>query len=187
MKTLPKKKTPAKKIRYAKSIPVKYKADVLVVGGGPAGVAVVIVREDMVARARAKKLPTMVSYGTHVDKGSMHNTPPCFAIYLSLLALRELKEKGGLPYIEKLNKRKANALYSMIDRSGGFYRPFARKDSRSRMNVTFRLPTAELEEKCAAEDARLDLQRDADEGGQGPDRVPRGVHEGQQLIVHAEA
>ena len=118
---------------------------------GPAGVAVVIVREDMVARARAKKLPTMVSYGTHVDKGSMHNTPPCFAIYLSLLALRELKEKGGLPYIEKRNKRKANALYSMIDRSGGFYRPFARKDSRSRMNVTFRLPTAELEEKCAAE------------------------------------
>ena len=118
---------------------------------GPAGVTVVIIREDLVQRARQKKLPTMVSYGTHVDKGSMHNTPPCFAIYLSLLALRDLKEKGGLPYIEKLNKRKSHALYAAIDTSKGFYRGFARKDSRSRMNVTFRLPSEELEEKCASE------------------------------------
>lgn len=119
---------------------------------GPAGVTVVIVREDMVARARAKKLPTMVSYGTHVDKGSMHNTPPCFAIYLSLLALRDLKEKGGLPYIEKLNRRKANLLYKALDNSGGFYRPMVtRKEDRSRMNVTFRLPNEALDEKCVAE------------------------------------
>jgi phosphoserine aminotransferase len=118
---------------------------------GPAGLTVVIVREDMVQRARAKSLPTMVSYATHVDKGSMHNTPPCFAIYLSLLALRELKEKGGLPYIEKLNKKKARVLYSLIDSSNGYYRGVARKDSRSRMNVTFRLPSEQLEETCVAE------------------------------------
>jgi phosphoserine aminotransferase len=118
---------------------------------GPAGVTVVIIREDMVQWARARKLPTMVSYGTHVDKGSMHNTPPCFAIYLSLLALRDLKEKGGLPYIEKLNRKKAKALYAAIDGSNGFYRGLARPDSRSRMNVTFRLPTEALDEKCVAE------------------------------------
>jgi len=118
---------------------------------GPAGVTLVIIREDMVARARTKKLPTMVSYGTHVDKGSMHNTPPCFAIYLSLLALRDLKEKGGIPYVEKLNKRKAKILYNLFDGSNGFYRGVARPDSRSRMNITFRLPSEELEEKCVAE------------------------------------
>jgi phosphoserine aminotransferase len=118
---------------------------------GPAGVTVVIVREEMVARARAKKLPTMVSYATHVDKGSMHNTPPCFAIYLSLLALRDLKANGGLPHIEKLNKRKAKTLYAAIEGSNGFYHPLARRDSQSRMNVTFRLPNEQLDEKCVAE------------------------------------
>lgn len=118
---------------------------------GPAGVTVVIVREEMVARARAKKLPTMVSYGTHVDKGSMHNTPPCFAIYLSLLALRDLKAHGGLPYIEKLNKKKAKILYTALEKSNGFYRGVAEKGSQSRMNVTFRLPSEALEEKCVAE------------------------------------
>lgn len=118
---------------------------------GPAGVTVVIVREDMVARARAKKLPTMVSYATHVDKGSMHNTPPCFAIYLSLLALRDLKANGGLSHIEKLNRKKAKALYAAIDGSNGFYHGLAEKDSRSRMNVTFRLPSEQLDEKCVAE------------------------------------
>jgi phosphoserine aminotransferase len=118
---------------------------------GPAGVTVVIVREDMVERSRAKDLPTMVSYVTHLEKGSMYNTPPCFAIYLAMLALRWLKEKGGLNYIEKLNRRKARILYKLIDGSNGFYRGAARKDSRSRMNITFRLPTEDLEEKCVAE------------------------------------
>ncbi len=118
---------------------------------GPAGVTLVIIREDIVERARAKKLPTMVSYATQVDKGSMHNTPPCFAIYLSMLALRYLKEKGGISYIEKHNKRKAKILYRLIDASFGFYRGIARLDSRSRMNVTFHLPSEELEAKCVAE------------------------------------
>lgn len=118
---------------------------------GPAGVTLVIVREDMLERARAKDLPTMVSYVTQVEKGSMFNTPPCFPIYLSMLALRLLKEKGGLSYIEKANKRKANLLYRLIDASFGFYSGVARRDSRSRMNVTFRLPSEELEAKCVAE------------------------------------
>lgn len=118
---------------------------------GPAGVTVVIVRNDLVERARTKKLPTMVSYATHVDKGSMYNTPPCFAVYLSMLALRDLKKKGGIGYVEKMNKRKAKLLYKLIDESNGFYRGVVRPDSRSRMNVTFRLPTEQLEEKCVAE------------------------------------
>lgn len=118
---------------------------------GPAGVTLVIVREDMVERARAKDLPTMVSYGTQVEKGSMFNTPPCFPIYLSMLSLRWLKEKGGVPYMEKANKRKAKLLYRTIDASFGFYRGVARMDSRSRMNVTFRLPSEELEAKCVSE------------------------------------
>jgi phosphoserine aminotransferase len=118
---------------------------------GPAGVTVVIVRSDLVERTRTKRLPTMVSYATHVDKGSMHNTPSCFAIYLSMLALRDLKKKGGLGYVEKMNKRKAKILYKLIDDSNGFYMGVVRPDSRSRMNVTFRLPSEQLEEKCVAE------------------------------------
>lgn len=118
---------------------------------GPAGVTLVIIRDDLVERARAKKLPAMVSYATHVDKGSMYNTPPCFAIYLSMLSLRELKAQGGLARVEKKNKRKARILYRLFDESGGYYRGVAKKNSRSRMNVTFRLPTEELEEKCVAE------------------------------------
>ena len=118
---------------------------------GPAGVTVVIIRDDLVERARAKRLPTMASYATHVDKGSMFNTPPCFAIYLSMLSLRDLKARGGVAAAEKRNRRKARLLYRTIDGSGGFYRGVARKDSRSRMNVTFRLPAEELEERCVAE------------------------------------
>jgi phosphoserine aminotransferase len=93
----------------------------------------------------------MLSYATHVENGSMYNTPPCFAIYLSMLSLRHLKEKGGLPYIEKLNKKKANVLYKVFEESNGFYRGVAEKKSRSRMNITFRLPTEDLEAKCVAE------------------------------------
>lgn len=118
---------------------------------GPAGVTLVIIRDDMVERARAKNLPTMVSYATQVEKGSMFNTPPCFPIYLSMHSLRWLKEKGGIPSIEKANKRKSKLLYRTIDASFGFYRGVARMDSQSRMNVTFRLPSEALEAKCVAE------------------------------------
>lgn len=110
---------------------------------GPSGVTVVIIREDLLARS-ADTLPTMLNYRVHAENGSRYNTPPAFGIYILGLVLKWLKGVGGLAAIEQVNIRKADALYAELDRSG-FWRPHARKDSRSRMNVTFRLPTEELE------------------------------------------
>ena len=110
---------------------------------GPAGVAVVIIREDMLARSPAS-LPSMLSYAVHAENGSMYNTPPVFAIYVLGLVMRWLLEQGGLEAIAMLNERKAARLYAEIDRTG-FYRGTAQKESRSLMNVTFRLPSEDLE------------------------------------------
>jgi phosphoserine aminotransferase len=115
----------------------------------PAGVTLVIVRDDMVKRAPGS-LPTMLQYGVHVENGSMYNTPPVFAIYIMRLVLAWLLRQGGLEAIDRHNARKAEKLYAEIDRTG-FYRGHARKDSRSRMNVTFRLPSEELEKTFAKE------------------------------------
>jgi phosphoserine aminotransferase len=112
---------------------------------GPSGVTLVIIREDLVARGPAS-LPTMLQYGVHVENKSMYNTPPVFGVYIMRLVLQWLLKEGGLAAIEKRNIRKADKLYAEIDRTG-FYRGHAHKDSRSRMNVTFRLPTEELEKK----------------------------------------
>jgi phosphoserine aminotransferase len=112
---------------------------------GPSGVTLVIIREDLVARGPAS-LPTMLQYGVHVENKSMYNTPPVFGVYIMRLVLQWLLKEGGLAAIEKRNIRKAEKLYAEIDRTG-FYRGHAHKDSRSRMNVTFRLPTEELEKK----------------------------------------
>jgi phosphoserine aminotransferase len=111
----------------------------------PAGVTVVVIREDMVKRTPAS-LPTMLQYGVHSDNKSMYNTPPVFAIYIMRLVLAWLLKQGGLQAVEKRNARKADKLYGEIDRTG-FYRGHAKSDSRSRMNVTFRLPSEELEKK----------------------------------------
>ena len=113
----------------------------------PAGVTLVIVRDDMLKRTPST-LPTMLQYGVHVENKSMYNTPPVFAIYVMRLVLAWLLKRGGLEAIERKNIRKADKLYAEIDRTE-FYRGHARKDSRSRMNVTFRLPTEELEKKFA--------------------------------------
>lgn len=110
---------------------------------GPAGVTVVIVREDLLDRAPAS-LPTMFRYKTHADKKSMFNTPPCFAIYAVGQVLKWLRDLGGLAAIERINREKAGLLYDEID-GNSFYRGHARPDSRSLMNVTFNLPTPELE------------------------------------------
>jgi phosphoserine aminotransferase len=115
----------------------------------PAGVTLVIVRDDMLARTPST-LPTMLQYGVHVENKSMYNTPPVFAIYIMRLVLAWLVKQGGLRAIEQQNARKADKLYAEIDRTG-FYRGHAEKDSRSRMNVTFRLPTEELEKRFAKE------------------------------------
>jgi phosphoserine aminotransferase len=112
---------------------------------GPAGVTVVIVREDLLARSAAS-LPVMLSYAVHAENGSMYNTPPVFAIYMLGLVTRWLIDQGGLPAIAEVNERKAGKLYAEIDRTG-FYRGTAQKDSRSLMNVTFRLPSEDLEKQ----------------------------------------
>ena len=109
----------------------------------PAGLTLVIIREDMLKRTPSS-LPTMLQYPVHVENKSLYNTPPVFAIYVMRLVLAWLIKKGGLAAVEKMNQRKADKLYAEIDRTG-FYRAHAQKDSRSRMNVTFRLPTEELE------------------------------------------
>ena len=110
---------------------------------GPSGVTLVIVREDLLARS-SKSLHTMLNYATHAENGSMYNTPPCFGIYLMGLVMKWARAEGGLEAIAARNERKAAALYAEIDRTG-FYRGTAETASRSRMNVTFRLPSEELE------------------------------------------
>jgi phosphoserine aminotransferase len=110
---------------------------------GPSGVTVVIVREDLLARS-ADNLPSMLNYKTQADAGSMYNTPPCFGIYILGLVLKWILASGGVEAIGKVNERKARALYDELDRSP-FWRPHADKDSRSIMNVTFRLPSEDLE------------------------------------------
>ena len=116
----------------------------------PAGVTLVIIREDLLARTPAS-LPTMLQYGVHAENKSMYNTPPVFAIYVMRLVLKWLLKEGGLDGDRTArNARKADKLYAEIDRTG-FYRGHAQKDSRSRMNVTFRLPSEELEKKFAKE------------------------------------
>jgi len=112
---------------------------------GPAGVTVVIIREDLLARSKPS-LPVMLSYAIHAENGSMYNTPPVFAIYMLGLVTRWLIGQGGLGAIAAANERKAGKLYAEIDRTG-FYRGTAQKDSRSLMNVTFRLPDEEREKQ----------------------------------------
>ncbi len=117
---------------------------------GPAGVTLVIVREDLLNRV-PENTPTMQKWKTHAEKDSLFNTAPCWAIYICKLSLEYLKEIGGIPAIEKLNRKKAEILYNTIDKSDGFYKGHAKKDSRSLMNVTFNLKTPELEQKCVSE------------------------------------
>ena len=112
---------------------------------GPAGVCLVIVRKDMLDRV-PDDLPTALKYTTYAASNSLYNTPPCFAIYTVQLVLKWLEETvGGLGQMEALNRQKAQRLYRTIDRSD-FYRGTAEKESRSMMNVTFRLPSEELEQ-----------------------------------------
>ncbi|MEE8400135.1 MAG: 3-phosphoserine/phosphohydroxythreonine transaminase [Desulfobacterales bacterium] len=111
---------------------------------GPSGVCMVIVREDMLARI-PDGLPSMLSYASYVSKNSMFNTPPCFSVYTIQLVLKWLEETmGGIEKMESLNQQKGALLYAAIDTSG-FYQGTAEKDSRSLMNITFRLPTEALE------------------------------------------
>ncbi len=111
---------------------------------GPAGVAVVVVSKELLARTPGG-LPALLDYRLMAEHRSLYNTPPTFAVYVVGLVLRWLLETGGLAEAGKRNQAKAGLLYDAIDASGGFYRGHAQRDSRSRMNVTFRLPSEELE------------------------------------------
>src|SRR5918995_5426897 len=110
---------------------------------GPSGVTLIILRDDLLARS-SPSLPSMLNYKTHADNDSLYNTPPTFGVYVLGLTMKWLRGLGGLDAIARINERKAAALYAEIDRTG-FYRGTAQKDSRSLMNVTFRLPSEELE------------------------------------------
>jgi phosphoserine aminotransferase len=121
----------------------------------PAGVTLVIIRDDLLKRTPAT-LPAMLQYTVHAENKSMYNTPPVFAIYVMRLVLAWLIKQGGLDAIERVNARKADTLYAEIDRTG-FYRGHAQKDSRSRMNVTFRLPSEDLEKKFVKESTAAGL------------------------------
>jgi phosphoserine aminotransferase len=112
---------------------------------GPAGVTVVIIRDDLLQRSQ-KSLPTMLNYAVHAENRSLYNTPPAFAVYALGLVMKWLIAQGGLSKIEQRNRRKADKLYAEIDRTG-FYRGTAQKDSRSLMNVTFRLGSEDLEKE----------------------------------------
>ncbi|MGA9178455.1 MAG: 3-phosphoserine/phosphohydroxythreonine transaminase [Desulfobacterales bacterium] len=113
---------------------------------GPAGVCMVIIRDDMLKRV-PDTVPSMLKYTTYASKNSMFNTPPCFAIYMIQLVMKWLEESvGGLEKMAELNQAKARILYETIDASG-FYQGTAETDSRSLMNVTFRLPDEALEKQ----------------------------------------
>jgi phosphoserine aminotransferase len=116
----------------------------------PAGVTLVLVRDDMLARS-PKNLPTMLDYNTHAKERSLYNTPPVFPIYVMRLVMKWMLAEGGLETIGRRNADKANLLYGAIDGSGGFYRAHARPGSRSNMNVTFRLPSEDLEKRFVSE------------------------------------
>jgi phosphoserine aminotransferase len=116
---------------------------------GPSGVTLVIMREDLLPRVR-DGLATMLDYRTHAKDKSLHNTPNTWGIYIINLVCKWLKEKGGLEAMQRENEDKARLLYDAIDATE-FYRGHADPDSRSMMNVTFRLPSEDLEKKFANE------------------------------------
>ena len=104
---------------------------------GPAGTTLVIVKDEILGET-GRNIPTMLDYNTHISKDSMFNTPPVFAIYVSMLTLQWLKDHGGLDWIEEINKQKAELLYNEIDRNP-LFEGVANNEDRSFMNVTFTL------------------------------------------------
>jgi len=121
---------------------------------GPAGVTVAIVRQDLAERI-PDGLPSVMDYRTYLSNGSLYNTPPVFSIYVLMLVTRWLRDDvGGLEAQHRIDRQKAALLYDVIDASGGFYRGHAHPDSRSLMNVTWRLPDEALEKTFVTEAAR---------------------------------
>lgn len=125
---------------------------------GPAGATIVLIKDEFLKKQVGQNLPTMLDYKIMAAKESMYNTPPAFSIYVIEKVTRWLKEEiGGLDAIYERNRKKAQVLYDAIDASGGFYSGHAHKPHRSLMNVTFRLPSEELEQKFVKEATAADL------------------------------
>ncbi|AUX44016.1 MFS transporter [Sorangium cellulosum] len=120
---------------------------------GPSGVTVVLVRKDLVDRAR-KDIPVIFRYATYAANNSLYNTPPTFAIYLMRNVLAYTLEIGGLEELERRNRKKAELLYATLDAKADFFLAPAEKESRSFMNVVFRLPSEDLEKRFVAEAAK---------------------------------
>lgn len=123
---------------------------------GPAGVTVVIIRKDLL-EGIPKTLPTLLRYDIHAKNDSLYNTPPTFPVYMVNLVLRWIKSRGGLAAMEQFNQEKAALIYDTIDQSNGFYQGHADKDSRSLMNITFRIANNDLEGVFAVEAAKAGL------------------------------
>jgi phosphoserine aminotransferase len=117
---------------------------------GPSGVVVVVAAKDLIERGR-KDIPKIFQLRTHAENKSLYNTPPTFGVYMVRNVLAWLKAQGGLDAIERVNRQKARRLYGVIDANAAFYRCPVEKESRSVMNVVFRLPTEADEERFVAE------------------------------------
>jgi phosphoserine aminotransferase len=117
---------------------------------GPSGVVVVVVSKELVEKGR-KDIPKIFQFRTHAENKSLYNTPPTFGVYMVRNVLAWLKGQGGLAGIEKVNRKKAARLYGVIDGNAQFFRSPVEKESRSVMNVVFRLPSEELEGQFIAE------------------------------------
>ena len=111
---------------------------------GPAGTTLVIVKDEILGKT-GRTIPSMLDYRVHIKKESMNNTPPVFAVYVSMLTLEWLLDLGGIPVIEKMNEEKAALIYAEIDRNP-LFTGFAVKEDRSLMNVTFNLLNSEHQE-----------------------------------------
>jgi len=126
---------------------------------GPSGVTVVIVRRDVldgIPNPGADRLPDIMNFRVHADNRSLYHTPPVFSVYVVHLVLQWISQRGGVGGREQRNRRKADLIYGAIDESGGFYEGLAHKESRSKMNVTFRIAHAEeLEQRFLLEAERI--------------------------------
>jgi phosphoserine aminotransferase len=119
---------------------------------GPSGIVMIIIKKAWMEAKAKQNLSSMLKYKTHVDAGSMYNTPPCLPLFVIGRTLKWIIKEGGLEAIQARNEKKAKLLYDLFDAYPNFYKGnVVNKEDRSLMNVTFNLPTPELEEKFIAE------------------------------------
>ncbi len=117
---------------------------------GPAGLTIVIIKKSMLEKQNGKLL-AFWNYKTHIDKASLYNTPSVYAIYVTGLVFKWIKQMGGLAAVDTMNQEKAKLIYDLFDQYPDFYKGHAQAGSRSLMNITFRLPSEELEKKFLEE------------------------------------